>query len=142
MWTRILSMARGIVRWFLPGLGVKRWFLFVLFGISLLGLGFAVILIEVYRTDSTNPILLTLLAYASLRFLPRFIRAMIFAALGIALVAYGIVRLNRSLLAPFLRPGSNVVDQIREFRRRQAGTRVVAFGRGDRLSRLLLGSTS
>jgi len=132
-------MARGIVRWFLPGLGVKRWFLFVLFGITLLGLGFAVILIEVYRTDSTNPILLTLLAYASLRFLPRFIRAMIFAALGIALVAYGIVRLNRSLLAPFLRPGSNVVDQIREFRRRERGPRVVAIGGGHGLSTLLRG---
>src|SRR5258706_5039467 len=139
MWTRILSMARGIVRWFLPGLGVKRWFLFVLLGITLLGLGFAVIVIEVYRTDSTNPILLTLLAYASLRFLPRFIRAMIFAALGIALVAYGIVRLNRSLLAPFLRPGSNVVDQIREFRRRERGPRVVAIGGGHGLSTLLRG---
>src|SRR5258706_15166716 len=82
MWNRILSMAREVVRWFRPGLGVKRWFLVVMVGITLLGLGFAVILIELYRTDSTNPTLLVVLAYASLRFLPRLMRAIIFGGLG------------------------------------------------------------
>jgi uncharacterized cofD-like protein len=123
-------------------LGVKRWFLFVLIGITLLGLGFAVILIELYRTDSSNPILLTLLAYASLRFLPRLVRAVIFTGLGIGLVLYGIIRLNRSLLAPFLRPGSDVVGQIRVFRQRERGPRVVAIGGGNGLSTLLRGIKS
>jgi uncharacterized cofD-like protein len=54
-------------------------------------------------------------------------------------VAYGIFRLNRSLLAPFLRPGSDVVDQIRDFRRRERGPRVVAIGGGHGLSTLLRG---
>jgi uncharacterized cofD-like protein len=126
-------------RWFRPGLGVKRWFLFVTLGITLLGLGFAVILIELYRTDSTDPVLLTILAYASLRFLPRLLRAVIFGGLGVALVIFGIVRLNRSLLAPFLRPGSDVVDQIRLFRRRERGPRVVTIGGGHGLATLLRG---
>jgi uncharacterized cofD-like protein len=130
---------RDVVRWFRPGLGVKRWYLFVMLGITLLGLGFAVILIELYRTDSTDPFLLTILAYASLRFLPRVVRAVIFGGLGIALVLFGIVRLNRSLLAPFLRPGSDVVDQIRLFRRRERGPRVVTIGGGHGLSTLLRG---
>lgn len=139
MWNRILSILWDVLRWIRPGLGVKRWFLFVMLGITLLGLGFAVVLIELYRTDSTDPLLLTLLAYASLRFLPRLIRAMIFGGLGIGLVTYGIIRLNRSLLAPFLRPGSDVVNQIREFRRRERGPRVVAIGGGHGLSTLLRG---
>jgi uncharacterized cofD-like protein len=139
MWNRFLMTIRDVVRWFRPGLGVKRWYLFVMLGITLLGLGFAVILIELYRTESTDPFLLTILAYASLRFLPRVVRAVIFGGLGIALVLFGIVRLNRSLLAPFLRPGSDVVDQIRLFRRRERGPRVVTIGGGHGLSTLLRG---
>lgn len=139
MWKLFSSQWRGIARWFRPGLGVKRWFLFVMLGITLLGLGFAVILIDLYRTDSNDPFLLTLLSYASLRFLPRLVRAVIFVGLGIGLVAYGIFRLNRSLLAPFLRPGSDVVDQIRDFRRRERGPRVVAIGGGHGLATLLRG---
>ncbi|MBM3125711.1 MAG: uridine diphosphate-N-acetylglucosamine-binding protein YvcK, partial [Chloroflexi bacterium] len=142
MQNRSGTFLREFGRWFRPGLGVKRWFLFVLTGITLLGLGFAVILIELYRTDSSNPILLTLLAYASLRFLPRLVRAVIFTGLGIGLVLYGIIRLNRSLLAPFLRPGSDVVDQIQVFRRRERGPRVVAIGGGNGLSTFLRGIKS
>lgn len=139
MWNRLLSISKDVVRWFRPGLGVKRWFLFVMLGITLVGLGFAVLLIEMYRTNSTDPFLLTVLSYASLRFLPRLLRALIFGGLGIGLVTYGIFRLNRSLLAPFLRPGSDVVDQIRDFRRRERGPRVVAIGGGHGLSTLLRG---
>jgi len=76
---------RGLMRLLRPGLKIKRWFLLVLFGITLLGLGFAVILIDLYRTDSTDPALLTILYYLSLRFLPRLLRAAIFGGLGIGL---------------------------------------------------------
>ena len=72
---------RDIPRWFRPGLGIKRWFFFIMMGITLLGLGFAVILIDLYRTDSTDPTLLTFLSYASLRFIPRIWRAIIFGGL-------------------------------------------------------------
>jgi uncharacterized cofD-like protein len=130
---------RDIPRWFRPGLGIKRWFIFVMIGITLLGLGFAVILIDLYRTDSSNPILLTLLSYASLRFIPRIWRAIIFGGLGLGIVGYGIFRLNRSLLQPFLRPGSNVFDQLTDFRRRERGPRIVVIGGGHGLATLLRG---
>jgi uncharacterized cofD-like protein len=139
MLNRFVSILQEIIRWVRPGLGIKRWFALVMIGITLLGLGFAVILIDVYRTDSTNPLFLTVLAYVSLRFLPRIVRAIIFGGLGIGLVVYGIVRLNRSLLAPFLRPGSNVVDQLRGFRRRERGPRIVTIGGGHGLATLLRG---
>lgn len=126
-------------RWLKPGLGVKRWFLLVLLGITLLGLGFAVILIDLYRTDSADPALLTFLSYASLRFIPRIWRAIIFGGVGIGLVAYGIYKLNRSLLKPFIRPGSDVVDTLTDFQRRRRGPRTVAIGGGHGLSTLLRG---
>jgi len=136
---RLLQTLRDIPRWFRPGLGIKRWFLFVMIGITLLGLGFAVIIIDLYRTDSSNPILLRLLSYASLRFIPRIWRAIIFGGLGIGIVTYGIFRLNRSILQPFIRPGSNVFDQLTDFRRRERGPRIVAIGGGHGLSTLLRG---
>lgn len=139
MFSRIWEVIRGMPRWFRPGLGVKRWFLFVFVGITLLGLGFAVIIIDLYRTDSANPALLTFLAYASLRFIPRIWRAIIFGGLGIGLVVYGIYKLNRSLLRPFIRPGSDVVDTLTDFHRRKRGPRVVTIGGGHGLSTLLRG---
>jgi uncharacterized cofD-like protein len=136
---RLWQTLRDIPRWFRPGLGIKRWFALVMIGITLLGLGFAVILIDLYRTDSTNPILLTFLAYASLRFIPRMWRAIIFGGLGIGSVIYGILRLNRSLLRPFLRPDSDVFDQLTKFQRRERGPRIVTIGGGHGLATLLRG---
>jgi uncharacterized cofD-like protein len=136
---RFASILRDIPRWLRPGLRIKRWFLLVLLGITLLGLGVAVILIDLYRTDSTDPTLLTLLSYASLRWIPRIWRAIIFGGLGIFLVTYGIYKLNRSLLRPFIRPGSDVVDTLTDFHRRKRGPRIVAIGGGHGLSTLLRG---
>lgn len=136
---RFTQNLREIARWSRPGLGVKRWLLFVLAGITLLGLGLAVLLLEVYRTDSTNPVLLDILSIASLRFLPRIVRALIFGGLGVGLVTYGIVRLNRSLLRPFIRPGRTVVDELTTFRQRQRGPRIATIGGGHGLSTLLRG---
>ena len=136
---RIWRTLRDIPRWFRPGLGIKRWYALVMIGITLLGLGFAVLIIDLYRTDSSNPILLTFLTYASLRFIPRVWRAIIFGGLGIGLVVYGIWRLNRSLLQPFIRPGSDVFDQITDYRRRERGPRIVTIGGGHGLATLLRG---
>jgi len=127
------------LRWFSPGLGVKRWILMLLAGVTLLGVGLAILLLDVYRTSSTNSTFLTLLSYASLRFIPRLLRVLIFGGLGIGLVVYGWWRLNQALLKPFLRPGRAMVDQIADFRRRERGPRIVALGGGHGLSTLLRG---
>jgi len=137
--SKIWQGIRGMPRWLRPGLGIKRWFALVLLGITLLGLGVAVILIDVYRTDSSDPLLLTILSYASLRFLPRIVRAVIFGGLGLWFVVYGILQLNRSLLRPFIRPGSDVVNTLTDFQRRKRGPRIVAIGGGHGLSTLLRG---
>ena len=133
---------REIGLWFAPGLGVKRWFFIVLAGVTLLGVGLALLLWELYRTESTNPVLLEILSFASLRFLPRLVRALIFGGLGIGLVSYGIYRLNHSLLRPFIQPGHTIVDELTNFRLRERGPRVVAIGGGHGLATLLRGLKS
>jgi uncharacterized cofD-like protein len=130
---------RRFLRWFTPGLGVKRWFLVALAGMTLLGVGLALVLLDLYRTESTNQALLTFLSFASLRFLPRWVRVVVFGGLGVGMFAFGIWELNRALMRPYMRPGSHVVDQLTDYRRRGRGPRIVALGGGHGLSTLLRG---
>ncbi|MBL8062423.1 MAG: uridine diphosphate-N-acetylglucosamine-binding protein YvcK [Anaerolineales bacterium] len=135
IWQRLLRLPR----WLRPGLGIKRWFFLVFLGSTLLSLGFAVILIDLYRTDTADPIILAFLFYVSLRFLPRIWRAIIFGSLGVGILLFGLFKLYRSLLKPFMRPGSDVVGTLADFQRRQRGPRVVTIGGGHGLSTLLRG---
>ena len=130
---------RRFFRWFVPGLGVKRWFLLAMGGMTLLGLGIAVQLLDFYRTDSTNQTLLTILSYASLRFLPQWARSVVFGSLGLGMIGFGIWEMNRALMKPFMRPGSYVVDRLTDYRRRGRGPGIVTLGGGHGLSTLLRG---
>ncbi|HEX8990568.1 MAG TPA: gluconeogenesis factor YvcK family protein, partial [Anaerolineales bacterium] len=130
---------RRLFSWLMPGLGIKRWMLMILGGITMLALGLGMLLLDMYRTDTTNSLVLTVLSYVALRFLPRLVRVVVLGGLGVGLVAYGIWGLNRALLRPFMRPGEMVLDQLRSFQRRDRGPRVVAIGGGHGLSNLLRG---
>ena len=125
--------------WFLPGLGIKRWMLVTLAGITFLGVGLAILLLDFYRAEYTNQTFLDILSYISLRFLPRIIRVLIFGGIGVGVTVFGIWGLNRALLRPFVQPGRNVVDQLAEYNRRSRGPRVVAIGGGHGLATLLRG---
>ncbi|NOZ00003.1 MAG: YvcK family protein [Chloroflexi bacterium] len=129
---------RQNLRWLAPGLGVKRWLGLVLVGITLLGVGLGIFLLDIYRT-APDTWWLPLISFASLRFLPRLLRVVIFGGIGIGIVALGIWGLNRALLQPFMRPGRHVVDQIAQYRRRERGPRVVVIGGGHGLATLLRG---
>jgi uncharacterized cofD-like protein len=126
------------LRWLAPGLMVKRWMLLVLIGTTLLGLGFAVLILDVYR-NTPETWWLPIMAALSLRFLTRPLRALIFGGIGLGLIWYGSVKLNRSLLKPFLRPGKPILDTVTTYRKKERGPRVVAIGGGTGLSTLLRG---
>lgn len=132
------SWARELRRWLTPGLGVKRWLALVLLGTMFLGLGVAVLVLQVYRT-APDTWWLPLLSTASLRFLPRPLRALIFGGIGIGLLGWGLWGLHRSLLAPFLRPNRSVAQTLAAYRRREHGPHIVAIGGGHGLSTLLRG---
>lgn len=125
-------------RWLVPGLGVKRWLLIVLLGITLVGVGLAILILDVYR-KAPETWWLPLISAASLRFLPRILRAVIFGGVGVALIVGGFLGFNRSLMAPFMKPGRRVVDTLAGYRRRDRGPRVTVIGGGHGLATLLRG---
>jgi uncharacterized cofD-like protein len=126
------------LRWLIPGMGVKRWLLLIVVGTTLLGIGLAVLTLEVYRTTPDTwwlPVLSTL----SLRFIDRPIRVLIFGSIGVGLILGGIWGFNRTLLRPFIKPGKTVIEAVSDYRRRDRGPRIVAIGGGHGLANLLRG---
>jgi uncharacterized cofD-like protein len=132
------QLSREILRWFTPGIGVKRWVLLILAGTTLLGIGFAVLVLDVYRT-APDTWWAPILSFLSLRFLDRTLRAIIFGGLGIVLILLGIWRLNRTLLRPFIRPGQLLMESVSTYRKKERGPKIVAIGGGNGLATLLRG---
>jgi uncharacterized cofD-like protein len=130
---------RKSLRWLVPGLGVKRWMIPVIIGTTLLSVGFAFFLLDLYRNAPEAQWYLDLLSTAALRFLPRPLRIAIFGSLGVSLIIIGIWGIYRALMAPFRRPGRTVVDALAHHRKRDRGPRVVVIGGGNGLATLLRG---
>ncbi len=126
------------LRWLIPGVGVKRWILITLLGTTLLGVGLAVLVLEIYRT-APETWWLPILSYASLRALSRPLRVLIFGGLGVGLLLLGIWGVNRTLMAPFRHSGKRVLDELTDHRRKERGPRIVAIGGGHGLATLLRG---
>lgn len=135
---RLFSSLKRLLTWFIPGIGVKRWVLLILAGTTLLGVGLGIVILEVYRT-APETWWLPLLSTASLRFLPRLLRAVIFGGLGLGMMGYGIWALNRTIIRPFIQPGHHVADTLRRHKQREKGPRIVAIGGGHGLAALLRG---
>lgn len=130
---------RRFMRWFVPGLGVKRWVLVALAGMTVLGMGLALFLHELYVAEQHDDTLFAILYVLALRFLPGWLRALIIGGVGLGMVAYGIWELNRALMRPYMRPGGHVVEKLTEYHRLERGPRIAAIGGGHGLSTLLRG---
>ncbi len=142
--TKIIKLKEGIsqtLRWFTPGLGVKRWLFFIFVGTTLLGIGFGVFVLDIYRSTPSDASIwwLSFLSTISLRALARPLRVAIFAGIGVGFLLSGIYGLNRVLLSPYVKPGKKVVDTLAGHRRRERGPHIVAIGGGHGLSMLLRG---
>jgi uncharacterized cofD-like protein len=136
--SRVWERIRREAQWFRPGLGYKRWLILVFLGTALLGLGLALVILDVYR-HAPGTWWLPGLATLSLRFLDRPIRVIIFGGVGLALMLIGIWGSNRSLLLPFLPPGKPLIEALDSYRRRDRGPRIVVLGGGHGLAALLRG---
>jgi uncharacterized cofD-like protein len=132
---------RNPLGWLVPGIGVKRWMVMILVGITLLAVGLAYALLEIYRT-APDTWWLPILSAASLRALSRPVRVLIFGGIGIGLLLLGIWGINRTLLAPYRRSGKPVLDELTDHRRKERGPRIVAIGGGHGLATLLRGLKS
>jgi uncharacterized cofD-like protein len=126
----------SVWRWFTPGIGVKRWLGLLLLGITLIGLGVAYVVVDIYRNAPLPDVFYVI----TLQFIPRVLRAILIGGFGIAAIAIALIRINRSILAPFIQPGDKPMAEIvyRHYRR-ERGLKVVAIGGGTGLSIFLRG---
>ena len=126
-----------VVKWLYIGLHIKRWLVLLLVGVVFMGLGFAYLLREVY-VSYTFP---EWVATATLQFVPRWARGLLFISIASVLSVLAVWRLNRSMVSAVL-PDSQqgqVMDLIYQARTAQRGPRIVAIGGGTGLSNLLRG---
>ena len=135
---RVKKFASNLKLWLTPGLGIKRWLIVVLIGTTLIALGFAVLILDVYRETEISWLRL-IFNFISLSFLSRWLRALIFGGAGFFILLIGIWELNKSILKPFVKPGQPVIDTLSDFKKRSRGPRVVAIGGGNGLANLLRG---
>lgn len=102
---------------------------------ALIGLGLAILLLDIYRSNPGSDFL----AILSLAVLPRWMRAVLLGGAGFVVLLISFFKLNSALLAPFLKPGDEVVEAVAAHRRLGRGPRIVAIGGGTGLSTLLRG---
>lgn len=111
----------GILKWFYPGIGIKRWVGLSAFGVGLLILGTANLRSEEF-------------------WLIQFLDALIVIS-GIIILILGIKRMMRSFIAVFVPAsrGHELIDILYQKKQLSRGPRIVAIGGGTGLSVLLSG---
>ncbi len=124
-----------IWKWLTPGIGVKRWIILLGVGITLIALGLAYILVDIYRGAGLPDVAY----YLTLQFLPRVERAIVVGVVGMAAIVFAVRELGRSILSPFARPDRSMADTVLRHRQRERGPKIVAIGGGTGLSTLLRG---
>ena len=124
-----------IPRWLYPGMHLKRWLVLLFFGITVLALGAAILLIDWYRGLPDDSFIFVLTGAG----LDRPIRAVMVAIGGVALTAIGVWGLMRSIVSPFVTRGDSVLEVLYTKRYLARGPRIVAIGGGTGLSTLLRG---
>jgi len=111
----------GILKWFYPGIGIKRWIGLSAFGVILLILGTANLRSEEF-------------------WLIQFLDALVVIS-GIIILILGIKRLMRSFIAAFFpsSKGTELIDLLFQKKQLSRGPRIVTVGGGTGLSVLLSG---
>src|SRR3989304_799310 len=88
----------NFLKWFYPGMHVKRWLALLMVGIVIISLGFAYVLRETYETFSFP----NWVWYVTLQFIPRYVRGALFMAAGIVPIVFAFWQLNRSILGALM----------------------------------------
>lgn len=109
-----------LLKWFYPGMRIKRWVAFTTFGIILLSMTFVIIISEEKGKASLGTSVLVII--------------------GIIIIITGVKRIINSLITIFLpNTDKELVDIVYKKRQLEKGPRVVAMGGGTGLSTILHG---
>ena len=127
------------LKWFYPGMHIKRWLALIIIGVAIMTFGLSYIVREAYLTGFTLP---GFMYYVTFQFIPRYIRGAVFMAGAGSLILFSIWKLNNSLLsvlAPNRDKTESIVNTIYTQRFLRRGPKIVAIGGGTGLSTLLRG---
>jgi len=124
-----------IPRWLYPGMHLKRWLVLLFLGITVLGLGAAIFLVDFYRRLPDDSFIFFFTGAG----LDRPIRAALVGLAGLLVTGIGVWGLMRSIVSPFVARGDSVMEVLYTKRYLARGPRIVAIGGGTGLSTLLRG---
>ena len=130
------------LKWFYPGMHIKRWLALMIIGVAIMTFGLAYIMREAYISGFTFP---PFVYYLTLQFIPRYIRGVTFMISAAGLIVYAFWKLNNSIVSAVMpsRNGSeSIVNMIYNHRALRRGPKIVAIGGGTGLATLLRGLKS
>ena len=131
--------AFDFLKWFYPGMHIKRWLALMVIGVAVMTFGLAYILREAYVSGFTFP---PFMYYLTLQFIPRYIRGATFMFGAGGLILFSIWKLNQSIVSavmPHRAATDSLVNTIYNRRFLRRGPKIVAIGGGTGLSTLLRG---
>jgi uncharacterized cofD-like protein len=131
--------AFDFLKWFYPGMHIKRWLALTIIGVAMMTFGLSYIVREAYLTGFTLP---GFMYYLTLQFIPRYVRGAGFMLTALGLILFSIWKLNHSLLSvlvPNRDRNASLVNTIYTQRFLKRGPKIVAIGGGTGLSSLLRG---
>lgn len=129
----------NLPKWFFPGLGVKRWFLVIIFSFVLISVGITPLFVfdlSVYVTNELISILNIFFGKQANLILK--LTALLMILSGISLTYYSLLKI-RLEFNTHITPHAEILDLLYEKRRSNKGPEIVAFGGGTGLSNLLRG---
>jgi uncharacterized cofD-like protein len=126
-----------IPRWLYPGMHLKRWMVLLFLGIAILGLGAAIFIRDLYRSQAADEI--AIVYWLTGAWMDPTLRAAVVAFIGLVLTGFGMWGLMRSVISPFVARGDSVMEVLYTKRYLARGPRIVAIGGGTGLSTLLRG---
>jgi len=130
------------LKWFYPGMHIKRWLALMIIGVAIMTFGLAYIMREAYISGFTFP---GFVYYLTLQFIPRYIRGVAFMISASGLIIYAFWKLNHSIVSavmPSRNGNESIVNMIYNQRALRRGPKIVAIGGGTGLATLLRGLKS
>jgi conserved hypothetical protein, cofD-related len=131
--------AFDFLKWFYPGMHIKRWLALTIIGVAMMTFGLSYIVREAYLSGYTLP---GFMYYVTGQFIPRYVRGAAFMISALGLILFSIWKLNHSLLSvlvPNRDRNASLVNTIYTQRFLKRGPKIVAIGGGTGLSSLLRG---
>ncbi len=124
-----MNQATPLIKWFTPGIGVKRWIILLTFGVLIEALAMALSVVEIFFAPDMG-----------LTSMSRWLLIIALILSGLAFTGTALLGFSRNLLAPYrTHQPAPVIDVMYSHSRRGKGLKVVAIGGGTGLPAVLKG---